>query len=45
MENFKKAKNLLFKVELEGVGVINFDSSDARWIVKKLRQACRKRTV
>lgn len=34
MENFKKAKNLLFKVELEGVGVVNFDRSDARWIVK-----------
>lgn len=30
----KKVKNILFRVHIEGQGVVNFDSSDARWNVR-----------
>lgn len=35
MESVKTAKNLLFKVKMDGIGTVNFDDSDARFIVSR----------
>lgn len=35
MEATKKAKTLLFKVKMDGIGTVNFDDSDARYIVSR----------
>ncbi len=35
----KKVKNLLLKVELEGNGVVNYDSNDQKWVLKKTHLA------
>lgn len=30
-----KIKNIIFKIELEGEGVVNFDGKESRWIINK----------
>lgn len=30
----RKTKNILFRMKIEGTGIVNFDSADARWNVK-----------
>lgn len=32
MENSKKVKNILFRTKLKGNGIVNFDSSDQKWM-------------
>ena len=35
MESVKTVKGLLFKVKMDGIGTVNFDDSDARFIVSR----------
>lgn len=35
MEETKKVKAILFKVKMDGIGTVNFDDSDARFIVSR----------
>ena len=35
MESVKTVKSLLFKVKMDGIGTVNFDDSDARFIVSR----------
>jgi hypothetical protein len=30
----KKVKNILFKMEIKGVGIVNYDGSEQRWVIK-----------
>lgn len=30
----KKVTNIIFKAKMDGVGTVNFDGSDSRWIAK-----------